>query len=89
LLWLRKMCIRLRKGYVGHRKIWWGHGCTTPTCLHWCTTKTNRISADGDPSLCTSVVGPGGLPRAIPISTIPKIHTERKKQIEYNIYLLH
>jgi hypothetical protein len=18
-----------------HRKIWWGHGCTTPPCLHW------------------------------------------------------
>jgi hypothetical protein len=24
LLWLRKMCIWLRKGYVGHCKIWWG-----------------------------------------------------------------
>jgi hypothetical protein len=24
LLWLRKVCIWLRKGYVGHRKIWWG-----------------------------------------------------------------
>jgi hypothetical protein len=24
LLWLRKACIWLRKGYVGHLKIWWG-----------------------------------------------------------------
>jgi hypothetical protein len=32
------MCIRLCKGCVGHHKIWWGHGCTTPPCLHWCTT---------------------------------------------------
>jgi hypothetical protein len=28
--------------------------------------ETNRISADGIPTLCTSVVVPGGLPRAIP-----------------------
>jgi hypothetical protein len=32
------MCIWLCKGYVGHRKIWWGYGCTTPPCLHWYTT---------------------------------------------------
>jgi hypothetical protein len=32
------VCIWLRKRYVGHRKIWWGHGCTTPPCLHWYTT---------------------------------------------------
>jgi hypothetical protein len=42
LLWLRKMCIWLCKGYIGHRKIWWGHGCTTPPCLHWYTTVTTR-----------------------------------------------
>jgi hypothetical protein len=35
---LRKMCICLRKGYVGHRKIWWGYGYTTPPWLHWYTT---------------------------------------------------
>jgi hypothetical protein len=39
--------------------------------------ETNRISADGNPTLCTSVVVPGGLPRAIPISAMPNIHTER------------
>jgi hypothetical protein len=27
-----------RKGYIGYHKIWWGHGCTTPPCLHWYTT---------------------------------------------------
>jgi hypothetical protein len=42
LLWLRKMCIWLRKGYVGHHKIWWGHGCTTPPCLHWYITVVTR-----------------------------------------------
>jgi hypothetical protein len=42
LLWLRKVCIWFRKGYVGHRKILWGHGCTTPPCLHWYTTVTTR-----------------------------------------------
>jgi hypothetical protein len=34
------------------------------------------------------MVVPGGLPRVIPTSAVPKIHTEREKQIEYNIYLL-
>jgi hypothetical protein len=29
LLWLRKVCIWLCKGYVGHRKTWWGYGYTT------------------------------------------------------------
>jgi hypothetical protein len=29
-------------------------------------TEMNRISADRNPTLCTSVVVPGGLPRAIP-----------------------
>jgi hypothetical protein len=52
-------------------------------------TETNRISMDGNPTLCTSVVVPGGLPRAIPVSAIPKNPYKRIKQIEYNIYLLH
>jgi hypothetical protein len=30
LLWFWKMCIWLRKYYVGYHKIWWGHGYTTP-----------------------------------------------------------
>jgi hypothetical protein len=42
LLRLRKICIWLRKGYVGYRKIWWGHGYTTPPCLHWYITIVTR-----------------------------------------------
>jgi hypothetical protein len=30
-----------------------------------------RISANGNPTLSTSVVVPGGLPRAIPVSAMP------------------
>jgi hypothetical protein len=44
---------------------------------------------DGNLTLCTSVVVPEGLPRAIPVSAIPKNPYKRIKQIEYNIYLLH
>jgi hypothetical protein len=40
-------------------------------------SETTRISANGTPDLSTSVVVPGGLPRAIPVSAMPKIHTER------------
>jgi hypothetical protein len=39
--------------------------------------ETTRISTIGTPNLSTSVVVPGGLPRAIPVSAMPKIHTER------------
>jgi hypothetical protein len=42
LLWLRKMCVWLCKGYVGHRKILWGYGCITPPCLHLYTTVETR-----------------------------------------------
>jgi hypothetical protein len=54
-------------------------------------TETNWISADGNPTLYTSVVVPGGLPRAIPVSAMPKnpYRKIKQKQIEYNIYLLH
>jgi hypothetical protein len=34
--------------------------------------ETNRISAIGNPTLSTSVVVPGGLPRANPVSAMPK-----------------
>jgi hypothetical protein len=40
-------------------------------------TQMNQFSTDGNPTLCTSVVVPGGLPHAIPISATPKIHIER------------
>jgi hypothetical protein len=35
------------------------------------TIETTRISANGIPNLSTSVVVPGGLPRAIPVSAMP------------------
>jgi hypothetical protein len=38
---------------------------------HTCN-ETTRISANGSPNLSTSVVVPGRLPRAIPVSAIPK-----------------
>jgi hypothetical protein len=62
LLWLRKMCIWLRKGYIGHHKIWWGYGYTTPPCLHWCTTVVTRRRRNSSKwwhiiLLCTSFLG--------------------------------
>jgi hypothetical protein len=35
------------------------------------SSETTRISANGNPTLSTSVVVPGGLPRAIPVSAMP------------------
>jgi hypothetical protein len=50
--------ICLRKGNVGHRKIWWGHGCTTPPCLHWyITVVTWRRRGSSITLLCTSFLG--------------------------------
>jgi hypothetical protein len=49
----------------------------TTTAISSEAVETTRISANGNPNLSTSVVVPGGLPRAIPVSAIPKIHTER------------
>jgi hypothetical protein len=40
--------------------------------------EANRISANGNPTLCTSAVVPGSLPCAIPISAIPKSIQNRK-----------
>jgi hypothetical protein len=51
--------------------------------------ETTRISANGFPNLSTSVVVPGGLPRAIPVSAIPKSIQKGKSDIvEYNIYFI-
>jgi hypothetical protein len=64
MLWLRKVCIWLRKGYVGHHKIWWGYGCTTPPCLHWYITVVSRRRLNSSKwwhiiLLCTSFLGCG------------------------------
>jgi hypothetical protein len=48
----------------------------------------NRFSANRNPTLSTSVVIPRGLPRAIPCLSNTK-NPYRRKQIKYNIYLLH
>jgi hypothetical protein len=42
------------------------------------SVETNRISVNGNPILCTFVVVPGRLPRAIPVSAIPKSIHYRK-----------
>jgi hypothetical protein len=52
LLWLRKMCIWLHKGYVGHRKIWWGYGYATPPCLHWYTTVVTQWRQNSSKFCC-------------------------------------
>jgi hypothetical protein len=52
-------------------------------------SETTRTSADGIPNLSTSVVVPGGLPRAIPVSAIPKsIQKGKNNKVEYNIYFI-
>jgi hypothetical protein len=48
------------------------HRLRDTTTLRWISGETNRISAVGNPTLCTSVVVPGGLLRAIPVSAMPK-----------------
>jgi hypothetical protein len=51
--------------------------------------ETTRISANGIPNLSTSVVVPGGLPRAIPVSAMPKsIQKDKNSKVEYNIYFI-
>jgi hypothetical protein len=77
---------RFRNGFLSYQPFL---GLVLWSSMALVRIETNQISADGNPTLYTSVVVPGGLPRAIPVSAIPKIHTERIKQIEYNIYLLH
>jgi hypothetical protein len=52
-------------------------------------SETTRISANGTPNLSTSVVVPVGLPRAIPVSAMPKsIQKDKNSKVEYNIYFI-
>jgi hypothetical protein len=65
LLWLGILCVGLRKGYVGHQIIWWGHGCTTPPCLHrWPSVITWRCRESSEwwhiVLLCTTLLRRGG-----------------------------
>jgi hypothetical protein len=62
LLWLRKVCIWLRKGYVGHHKNGGGMAAPPP-CLHWYITVVTRQIRDSKwwhiILLCTSFLGHG------------------------------
>jgi hypothetical protein len=52
-------------------------------------SETTRISANGTPNLSTSVVVPGGLPRVIPVSAMPKsIQKDKNSKVEFNIYFI-
>jgi hypothetical protein len=50
--------------------VWWQR--EGPVCGRTTLGETNWISAIGNPTLSTSVVVPGGLPRANPVSAMPK-----------------
>jgi hypothetical protein len=63
---------------------WWRRGGRRPPGIlrrrrTGAPPETNRFSADGNPTPCTSVVVPGGLPRAIPCLSNTKIHTKGNK----------
>jgi hypothetical protein len=65
LMWLGVLCIGLRKGYVGHHIILWGHGWTTPPCLHWWPSVITWRCGDSSERwhivlLCTSILHRGG-----------------------------
>jgi hypothetical protein len=60
---------RFRNGFLSYRPFL---GLVLRSSMALVPTETNRISAGGNPTLCTSVVVPGGLPRANPVSTMPK-----------------
>jgi hypothetical protein len=57
------------QGVIPHNQ---GVPHTERTRTPWSPAETNRISVDGNPTLSTSVVVPGGLPHAIPVSVMPK-----------------
>jgi hypothetical protein len=66
-------------------------GINNTKCLYFpfCLDETTRISANGTLNLSTSVLVPGGLPRAIPVSAIPKsIQKGKNSKVEYNIYFI-
>jgi hypothetical protein len=51
--------------------------------------ETNRISANGNPTLSTSVVVPGGATTCKPCLSDAKVHTKRlNRKEEYNIYFI-
>jgi phosphatidylserine/phosphatidylglycerophosphate/cardiolipin synthase-like enzyme len=70
-------------------KAWALREAATGDAECWNVHETTRISANGTPNLSTSVVVPGGLPRAIPVSAMPKsIQKDKNSKLEYNIYFI-
>jgi hypothetical protein len=59
---------RFRNDFLSYRPFL---GLVLRSSMALVPTEKNRFSADGNLTLCTSVVVPGGLPGAIPISAIP------------------
>jgi hypothetical protein len=59
---------RFRNGFLNYRPIL---GLVLQSSMALVPTETTRISSGGNPTLSTSVVVPGGLPRAIPVSAMP------------------
>jgi hypothetical protein len=65
---------KFRNGFLLYRPFL---GLVLRSTMALVPTEMNQFSADGNLTLCTSVVVPRGLPRAILVSAIPKIHTKR------------
>jgi hypothetical protein len=74
----------------GQSKAWCGEVLQVTRKAFACVgLETTRVSLDGNPTLNTSVVVPGGLPRAIPVSAMPKsIQKDKNSNVEYNIYFI-
>jgi hypothetical protein len=77
---------RFRNGFLSYRPLL---GLALKSRMALVPTETNRISANGSPTLSTSVVVPGGLPRANLVSVMPKsIKKDKIEKKEYNIYFI-
>jgi hypothetical protein len=68
---------RFRNDFLSYRPFL---GLVLQSSMALVPTEMNRISVNGSPTLSTSVVVPGGLPRANPVSAMPK--SIRKDKIE-------
>jgi hypothetical protein len=60
---------RFRNGFLIYRPFL---GLVLQSSMALVPTEMNQISANGSPTLSTSVVVPGELPRANPVSVMPK-----------------
>jgi hypothetical protein len=77
---------RFKNGFLSYRPFL---GLVLQSSMALVPTETNQISTNGNPTLSTSVVVPGGLTRAIPVSAISKtIQKDKNRIVEYNIYFI-